>query len=83
LGSQPGLLETLEVYLRNAGHVQATASELFIHRATLHYRLRRIEEICHVNFDRGEDRLALHLALKANLLIRATGEAPLVATDVE
>ncbi|MGE0685199.1 MAG: PucR family transcriptional regulator [Dehalococcoidia bacterium] len=72
LTSQPVLCETLESYLRNAGHAQKTAAELFIHRATLHYRLRKIEELCRCNLDDGEDRLAMHMALKAALLTRSS-----------
>jgi hypothetical protein len=66
--SQPVLFETLESYLRNAGQVQKTASELFIHRATLHYRLRRVEELCKLDLNNGDDRLSLHLALKTHRL---------------
>jgi len=72
VGSQPVLVDTLECYLRNAGHVQKTAAELFIHRATLHYRLRRIEDICRLDLDSGDDRLSLHLALKVALVLRAS-----------
>src|SRR5690606_28334004 len=62
--AQPVLYETLAAFLANAGHSQQTASQLFIHRATLHYRLKRVEEITGCSLDSGEDRLALHLALK-------------------
>lgn len=58
------LVETLETYLDNAGDVQRTATQLHIHRATLYYRLRRIEEIGAIDLDRGEERLAVHLGLK-------------------
>jgi hypothetical protein len=68
--SQPVLYLTLDCYLRHAGHSQDTARELFIHRATLHYRLRRIEELTHCSLDSGEDRLTLHLALKLAFLRR-------------
>jgi hypothetical protein len=39
------LVETLEAYLDRAGDVKATAEALNLHRATLYYRLQRIEEI--------------------------------------
>jgi hypothetical protein len=68
--AQPTLYQTLDCYLRHAGHSQDVARELFIHRATLHYRLRRIEELTCCSLDSGEDRLALHLALKLAFLRR-------------
>ncbi len=70
---QPVLFRTLECFLQNAGHSQAAAQELFIHRATLHYRLRKIEEITHRSLDSGEDRLELHLAVKQALFRGSPG----------
>jgi sugar diacid utilization regulator len=58
------LLNTLETYLDLTGNVQATASRLNLHRTSLYYRLGRIEEITGARLRRGEDRLALHMALK-------------------
>lgn len=57
-------LQTLESYLDNAGDVQRTAASLTVHRATLYYRLRRIEELLEASLDDGELRSLLHLALK-------------------
>ncbi|MEO3876485.1 helix-turn-helix domain-containing protein [Nonomuraea sp. B12E4] len=54
----------------NAGDVKRTAASLCIHRASLYYRLRRIEEIASVDLSSGDDRLALHLGLKVARLIR-------------
>ncbi|MEU0040885.1 helix-turn-helix domain-containing protein [Streptomyces sp. NPDC006333] len=61
---------TLETFLDNAGHVSRTAELLHISRATLYYRLRRIEEVADINLDNGEDRLAVHVGLKASRLMR-------------
>lgn len=58
------LVRTLETYLDHAGDVQATAEALSIHRATLYYRLSRVEELAEVSLKNGDDRLALHLSLK-------------------
>ena len=58
------LVETLEAYLDRAGDVKATAEALNLHRATLYYRLQRIEEITGTRLKVGEDRLALHLGLR-------------------
>ena len=70
VATQPVLCETLGAFLENAGHSQQTAAQLFIHRATLHYRLKRLEELTGRSLNSGEDRLALHLALKIALLNR-------------
>jgi hypothetical protein len=55
---------TLETYLDHAGDVKQTAAELWLHRTSLYYRLRRIEEIAGVDLTRGEDRLLCHVALR-------------------
>lgn len=64
------LLETLERYLDLAGNAHATAKQLRLHRATLYYRLRRIEELAETDLKDGNERLCLHLTLK---LARLTG----------
>lgn len=58
------LSHTLETYLDHAGDVKRTAAELWLHRTSLYYRLRRIEEIAGVDLSRGEDRLLCHVALR-------------------
>jgi sugar diacid utilization regulator len=71
------LVETLEAYLENAGDVQATAEQLFVHRTTLYYRLQRIEELTGASLSNGADRLAFHLGLKvATLLGLRSASAP-------
>ncbi|WP_330177641.1 helix-turn-helix domain-containing protein [Streptomyces sp. NBC_01498] len=59
------LTHTAEVYLDHAGQAGRTASELGIHRQTLYYRLSRIEQLTGLDLTAGEDRLLLHMALKA------------------
>jgi hypothetical protein len=63
------LVMTLELYLDNAGAVKETAAELFVHRGSLYHRLSRIEKIAGVDLANGEDRLLLHLGLKAARLL--------------
>ncbi len=58
------LSHTLETFLDHAGDVKRTAAELWLHRTSLYYRLRRIEEIAGVDLNRGEDRLLCHVALR-------------------
>jgi DNA-binding PucR family transcriptional regulator len=57
-------VDTLETYLELAGDARATAEALSLHRATLYYRLNRIEEITGARLKTGDDRLALHLGLR-------------------
>lgn len=59
----------LEAFLDNAGDVQVTAQQMFVHRTTLYSRLQRIEELTGVRLSNGEDRLAYHLGLKIARLI--------------
>ncbi|MGX2994329.1 PucR family transcriptional regulator [Streptomyces sp. JNUCC 64] len=59
------LARTAEVYLDRAGQAARTAAELGVHRQTLYYRLSRIEQLTGLDLDDGEDRLLLHMALKA------------------
>jgi hypothetical protein len=63
-GSHEQLVLTLETYLDHAGDVKRTAAELWLHRTSLYYRLRRIEEVAGVDLSRGEDRLLCHVALR-------------------
>lgn len=59
-----GLVQTLEAYLDLGGGMQEIADRLFIHRNSLIYRLRRIEELTGRLLADPHDRLLLHLALK-------------------
>ncbi|GGU00756.1 MULTISPECIES: PucR family transcriptional regulator [Streptomyces] len=59
------LARTAEVFLDHAGQAGRTAAALGIHRQTLYYRLSRVEQLTGLDLDAGEDRLLLHMALKA------------------
>ncbi|MFI6318973.1 PucR family transcriptional regulator [Nonomuraea sp. NPDC050556] len=60
---------TLEAYLDLGGHVQKSAAELGVHRQTLYYRLAKAERLLGRDLSDGDDRLAVHLALKAARLL--------------
>ncbi|KUF14946.1 PucR family transcriptional regulator [Streptomyces silvensis] len=62
------LARTAEVFLDLAGQAGRTAAELGIHRQTLYYRLSRVEQLTKLDLDEGEDRLLLHMVLKASRL---------------
>jgi sugar diacid utilization regulator len=70
-GGHEQLVLTLETYLDHAGDVKSTAAELWLHRTSLYYRLRRIEEVAGVDLNRGEDRLLCHVALRLSRLQRS------------
>lgn len=67
------LLVTLETYLDLAGNVPLAAERLHLHRASLYYRLRRVEELLQADLRDGIQRLCLHMAFK---LGRFTGRYP-------
>ncbi len=69
------LLKTLEAFFAGLGNLARTAEILHVHRNTLLYRLKRIEEISGLNLDDAEDRLAIWLALKAHRVLQ-TLDAP-------
>ncbi|MFI6036304.1 PucR family transcriptional regulator [Streptomyces sp. NPDC051315] len=62
------LARTAEIYLDCAGQAGRTAAVLGIHRQTLYYRLSRVEQLTGLDLDDGEDRLLLHMTLKAHRL---------------
>jgi len=66
------LLRTLELYLDLAGDIKATAAALALHRASLYYRLQKIEQLSGASLKCGDDRLALHLGVK---LLRLAGQS--------
>ena len=72
------LLRTLEVYLDSGNALAEASSALNVHRNTLLYRLRRIEELTGLDLRSPLDRLNLHVAVKGFRLDANRGEqAPL------
>ncbi|WP_406274093.1 helix-turn-helix domain-containing protein [Streptomyces sp. NBC_00191] len=63
--SHTELARTAEVFLDHSGQAGRTAAALGIHRQTLYYRLSRVEQLTGLDLGEGEDRLLLHMALKA------------------
>ncbi|MFF2545008.1 PucR family transcriptional regulator [Kitasatospora sp. NPDC058063] len=73
-GGNSRLEETLRCFLDNAGSVPRTAEVLELHRTSLYYRLRQIQEITGLDLDVGAHRLELHLGLRLWDLLRAPAE---------
>lgn len=65
------LLRSLEVYFDTGRSWQEGASRLGIHKQTLVYRMRRIEELTGTRLADMEDQTRLFLALKTLRLLRA------------
>lgn len=59
------LLGTLEAYLRSGAKATEAARQLNLHRNTLTYRLRRIEEVLDFVLDQPRTRLELYAAIEA------------------
>ena len=59
------LQHTLQVFLEQNRSWQKTAERLNVHRQTLVYRIRRIEEITGLSLDSTEDVAVLWIALRA------------------
>jgi purine catabolism regulator len=63
------LLRSLEAFLEQNGHWERAARDLFCHRHTLRYRIRRIEELTGRDLSRARDRIEFWLALQARELV--------------
>jgi purine catabolism regulator len=64
------LLRSLEAFIENNGNWERAARQLFCHRHTLRYRIRKIEELTGRDLSRATDRIELWLALRARELVR-------------
>ena len=56
------LCETLYLYLKHNGSVQAVAGELFAHKNTVVYRIAKIKELLGDDLETGEKRLYYYIA---------------------
>lgn len=56
-------------YLDHGRNTTATSASLFIHRATLHYRLQRIRDVVGGVLDDGWSSSAFHIALRLHALL--------------
>ncbi|MCZ4122540.1 PucR family transcriptional regulator [Streptomyces sp. H39-S7] len=63
--SRGDLVASLQAWLARHGQWDAAASDLGVHRHTLRYRLRRVEEILGRSLDDPDVRMELWLAMKA------------------
>jgi hypothetical protein len=64
------LLDTLAAWFADDGATSATAARLHLHRNTVRYRLRRVEELTGRSLTRPTGVAELHLALEATRILR-------------
>jgi PucR family transcriptional regulator, purine catabolism regulatory protein len=63
------LLRSLEAFIEQNGQWEKAARQLYCHRHTLRYRIKRIEELTGRDMKSARDRIELWLALRAKELI--------------
>ena len=63
------LVKSLAYFLEANGHWGDAAERLYVHRHTLRYRMKRVEEITGRSLESAQDRMEFWLALKAKELI--------------
>ncbi len=67
--SSSDLVKSLARFLEANGHWGDAAEKLYVHRHTLRYRMKRVEEITGRDLNQSQDRMEFWLALKAKELI--------------
>ena len=68
------LIPSLRAFLEHNARWESAAAELFIHRHTLRYRMRKVEELTGRDLSSSHDRMEFWLALRSrDLLERAPG----------
>lgn len=72
------LVKSLQCFLEANGHWGEAAERLYVHRHTLRYRMKRVEEITGRRLDSSQDRMEFWLALKARELIEQSARKPKV-----
>lgn len=68
--NRSNLIQTLETYFACHGNVERTAESLFLHRNTLAYRLRRIQQLTGLDLKNMEDVFRFQFALKIRRVVQ-------------
>jgi len=63
------LIRSLEVFIEQNGQWERAARELYCHRHTLRYRIRRVEQLTGRDLSTARDRIEFWLALRARELV--------------
>jgi PucR family transcriptional regulator, purine catabolism regulatory protein len=64
------LVRSLDAFIEHNGHWEKAAAELYCHRHTLRYRIRRIEQLTGRDLGSARDRIEFWLALRGRELTR-------------
>lgn len=67
--NQSSYIETMDCYFENHLSITRTAEALKVHRATMVYRVKRIEEICGIDFQDAERNLFYQLSIRLLMLM--------------
>ncbi len=65
---QTELERTLRIYIDSGQNVKTTSEQLFVHRHTVFYRLRQLNEIASMRFEDPQAQLAIRLALAIEMI---------------
>jgi purine catabolism regulator len=68
------LITSLQAFLQHNARWEAAAADLYVHRHTLRYRMRKVEELTGRDLSNVLDRMEFWLALRARDLLRADAE---------
>ncbi len=68
------LQASLRAFLQHNARWETAAAELFVHRHTLRYRMRKVEELTGRDLGSSFDRMEFWLALRARELLQAQAE---------
>jgi purine catabolism regulator len=63
------LLRSLEAFIEHNGQWERAARQVYCHRHTLRYRMRKVEELTGRDLSRAHDRIEFWLALRARELV--------------
>lgn len=63
--NKSNLMEVLECYMKHDGSVQSTAEELYVHRNTVNYKLKKIESLLNVDLTKFSVRNELSAGIMA------------------
>jgi purine catabolism regulator len=67
------LLPSLRAFLERNARWESAAKELYVHRHTLRYRMRKVEELTGRSLGSAKDRMEFFLALRARDLLAPNG----------
>jgi purine catabolism regulator len=68
------LIASLRAFLDHNARWEAAAAQLFVHRHTLRYRMRKVEDLTGRDLSTPQDRMEFWLAIRARDLLTRTGD---------